>query len=115
MKFEWKSDGKRILIIDTNYYSRIMLDRYDKLVLNSGNLYQIFAYVKNQDKDHTGDVSGLVLYAKTEEEIVPDCSYMMDGNRISVKTLDLNQPFGSIAKQLDAFATETFGMKEIIE
>lgn len=78
--------GKRILIIDTKYYSRIMLNRYDKLVLNSGNLYQIFAYVKNQDKDHTGDVSGLVLYAKTEEEIVPDCSYMMDGNRISVKT-----------------------------
>ena len=35
----------------------------------------------------------MLLYAKTEEAITPDCSYVMSGNKISVKTLDLNKEF----------------------
>ena len=49
----------------------------------------------------SGKVSGLLLYAKTEEEITPDCEFVIGGNRISVKTLDLNQKFSGIARQLD--------------
>jgi 5-methylcytosine-specific restriction enzyme subunit McrC len=33
---------------------------------------------------------------------------MMHGNRISVKTLDLNKPFAEIAQQLDEIAKEYF-------
>ena len=42
----------------------------------------------------------MLLYAKTEEAITPDCSYAMSGNKISVKTLDLNTDFPDIEKQL---------------
>ena len=46
-------------------------------------------------------VSGMLLYAKTDEEIQPDSSYQMSGNQISVRTLDLNRPFDEIRAQLD--------------
>ena len=50
----------------------------------------------------------MLLYAKTEEAITPDCSYVMSGNKISVKTLDLNKEFKLIAAQLDKIAEEYF-------
>jgi 5-methylcytosine-specific restriction enzyme subunit McrC len=56
----------------------------------------------------TGMVSGLLLYAKTDEAITPDCSFVMDGNKISVKTLDLNVEFKLIATQLDQIVEEHF-------
>ena len=71
-----------------------MLNNYKKASLRSANLYQIFTYVKNQDVMGNGKVSGMLLYAKTQETISPDCSFVMSGNRISVKTLDLNKEFG---------------------
>ena len=80
-----------------------------KETLHSGNVYQIFTYVKNQDATGTGNVSGMLLYAKTDEAITPDCSYIMGGNRISVKTLDLKKEFSLIAAQLDKIAEEHFG------
>ena len=42
----------------------------------------------------------MLLYAKTEEEVAPDMDAIFSGNRIMVKTLDLNQPFNNIKKQL---------------
>ena len=35
----------------------------------------------------------MLLYAATDETIQPDSSYQMSGNKISVKTLDLNRDF----------------------
>jgi 5-methylcytosine-specific restriction enzyme subunit McrC len=94
--------GNQTLIIDTKYYSRTMQTTpFGSHTLHSGNLYQIFAYVKNEDKKRTGNVSGLLLYAKTGESIAPDCDVKLGGNRIVVKTLDLNVPFSEIAGQLD--------------
>lgn len=91
----------RILIIDTKYYGHTMQTQYEKATLHSGNMYQIFTYVKNQDVAGSGNVSGLLLYAKTEDEITPDCSFVIGGNRIGAKTLDLNREFKVIAAQLD--------------
>lgn len=99
---------EQILIIDTKYYGHTMQMQYDKETLHSGNMYQIFAYVKNQDVKNTGNVSGMLLYAKTEEAITPDCSFVMSGNKICVKTLDLNKEFKLIAAQLDEIAEEYF-------
>ena len=99
---------EQILIIDTKYYGHTMQMQYDKATLHSGNMYQIFTYVKNQDVKNTGNVSGMLLYAKTEEAITPDCSFVMGGNKISVKTLDLNKEFKLIATQLDKNVEEYF-------
>ena len=99
---------EQVLIIDTKYYSHTMQMQYNKATLHSGNMYQIFTYVKNQDAMNTGNVSGMLLYAKTEESITPDCSFVIGGNKISVKTLDLNKEFNLIAAQLDQIAEEHF-------
>lgn len=96
---------KNILIIDAKYYSHNTQIQYGKHTIHSNNLYQIFTYVKNKeyalkDKLHN-PVSGTLLYAKTDEEIQPDTDYMMSGNKISVKTLDLNCDFAAIKEQLN--------------
>lgn len=98
-----KSEEKT-LIIDTKYYTKTMTARFDKQKLISANLYQIFTYVKNEDKNNTGNVSGMLLYARTDEDITPDFDFTMNGNKISVKTLDLNTDFNIIAKKLDEIA-----------
>ena len=94
---------EKILIIDAKYYGNSMQlnSHYNSKKLHSNNLYQIFTYVKNKDVSSSGNVSGVLLYAKTNEDVTPDFDYMMDGNRISAKTLDLNTDFSFIRLQLD--------------
>ena len=98
----------QILIIDAKYYGKTLQQQYDKYTLHSNNIYQIFTYVKNQDKDNTGNVAGILLYAKTDEDITPDCMFNMGGNQIGAKTLDLNKEFSLIAAQLDKLAEDFF-------
>lgn len=103
--------GSEVLIIDAKYYTHTTQTQYDVHTLHSGNLYQIFTYVKNKDTefgDKPHKVSGMLLYAATDEAIQPDNSYQMSGNKISVKTLDLNRDFSEIAAQLNAIVDEHF-------
>ena len=106
--------GDRILVIDAKYYSHTMQVQYDKHTLHSNNLYQIFTYVKNKDSEFGNqphEVSGMILYAATDEAIQPNNSYQMSGNKICVKTLDLNRDFSKIAAQLNAIVVEYFSLK----
>lgn len=103
--------GHQVLIIDAKYYRRTIQTNYCAQTLHSGNLYQIFTYVKNKEAQLSGTdykVSGMLLYAKTDEELVPDNIYQMSGNQISVKTLDLNQKFSEIEKQLKQIVKDHF-------
>lgn len=103
--------GNTVLIIDAKYYSHTTQVQFDKHTLHSNNLYQIFTYVKNrsyQFGEEENSVSGMLLYAKTEEEIQPDNVYQMHGSQISVKTLDLNLPFAEIASQMDRIVETHF-------
>ena len=107
------SHGERVLIIDAKYYSHTTQVQYDVHTLHSNNLYQIFTYVKNKDVELDGwphEISGMLLYARTDETIQPDSTYHMSGNKISVKTLDLNCEFSKIAAQLNLIAGEHFGI-----
>ncbi|MGN0886562.1 MAG: 5-methylcytosine-specific restriction endonuclease system specificity protein McrC, partial [Candidatus Spyradenecus sp.] len=103
------SYGSKVLIIDAKYYAKTTQVQYDKPKVHSNNLYQIFTYVKNKAAelgDNACEVSGMLLYAHTDEEIQPDCTYLMSGNQISVKTLDLNSHFQDIKAQLNAIAND---------
>ena len=106
--------NNNILIIDTKYRSSTTQEKMDCGVrkLHSEDLYQIFAYVKNKEAElkerETHRVSGLLLYAETDEDIQPNFRYSMSGNQISVKTLDLNRPFDEIRAQLDEIAKQYF-------
>lgn len=105
------SKGDKILIIDAKYYGKMTQQNYGVNSIHSGNLYQIFAYVKNKEAelgDVPHEVAGMLLYAKTDEEIILDNNYMMSGNLISVKTLDLNVDFNLIKEQLNSIANTFF-------
>ena len=104
--------GNDVLIIDAKYYAHTTQTRFDAHTLHSANLYQIFTYVKNATRP-----------LAMRPIRFPDCCSMRrrtrpssrtratrcHGNRISVRTLDLDRPFAEIAAQLDAIAEEHFG------
>ena len=94
------------LIIDTKFYSKTMQThgQFNSHTFHSSNLYQILSYVKNYDLKQTGNVNGMLLYAKTNEKVTPNASFIIGGNKIDVKTLDLNTTFSSIKEQLDSFS-----------
>ncbi len=106
---------EKTLIIDAKYYAHTLQSQFDKQSIISGNLYQIFTYVKNKEaqlSDQEHEVAGMLLYAKTDEKLVPDSEYLMSGNRISVMTLDLDADFTAIAEQLDNIAIEFFEIEK---
>lgn len=103
--------GDRTLVIDAKYYAHTTQKQYDVNTLHSGNLYQIFTYVKNLDTGNTGNVSGMLLYAKTDELVLPNNNYKKGGNAISVKTLDLGCDFAEIRRQLDEIVHSCFGFE----
>lgn len=105
------TQGDKTLIIDAKYYAHSTQRQYEKHTLHSGNLYQIFTYVKNKEAELAGkphEVSGMLLYARTDEDVYPENKYSMSGNKISVRTLDLDGDFGVIKEQLDGIAREHF-------
>ena len=108
------SHGEKTLIIDAKYYAHSTQIQYDKHTLHSGNMYQIFTYVKNKETelaDRPHEVSGMLLYAKTDEDIYPENEYRMSGNRIEVRTLNLDGDFDMIKAQLDGIAEKYLGVK----
>lgn len=111
------TNGQKTLIIDAKYYtsatnSRVFTGKNGETIENktlwSHNLYQIFTYVKNMTATSKGDVSGLLLYAKTNETIQPNASYRMSGNDIAVRSIDLNCEFIEIREQLDSIVVDRF-------
>jgi len=105
------SHKDRVLIIDAKYYGHTTQQQFGVNTLHSNNLYQIFTYVKNKEHEMAGSphtVSGMLLYARTDEAVLPNNEYRMSGNSISVRTLDLGCDFAGVAAQLDAIADEFF-------
>lgn len=101
----------KCLIIDAKYYKNQLSNYYDTRKIHSANLYQIFTYVKNQElylKDKGTKVSGMLLYAGTDEGYILNNSFCMSGNYINVRTLDLNCDFASISRQLNEIVKEIF-------
>ena len=100
--------GSKTLIIDAKYYGQILREQYGKVSLPTDNLYQIFTYVKTKENELSKvpheRVTGMLLYAQTEEEGGFNNEYQIIGNRICVRTLDLSGDFTSIKKQLDDIA-----------
>lgn len=95
-----KKDNK-VLIIDTKCYGTILSGKNGFKGLNSSNLYQMNAYIQNWQYAHPkDDVSGLLLYAKTEENF-ESCDNHVLGHMISVRTLDCSKDWISIASCLD--------------
>jgi len=96
--------GERTLIIDTKYYGHIMQKQYNKKTLRNSHLYQIQTYVNEYDKDHRYNVDGMLLYAKTSDDVLHDHKIeKTDGYSLYIRTLDLNADFATIMERLDHF------------
>ena len=94
------SSGNRSLIIDTKCYTHSMSERYGKRTFHSFNLYQICNYVENLKYTSGRTVSGMLLYAKTDKELIEE-SHEIRGNMIHVRELDLNIKWGLIVEQMN--------------
>lgn len=101
--------GNKVLIIDAKYYSESTQEQFGVRKNRSDNLYQIFTYVKNKEGELSGEdhqVSGLLLYAKTDAQVQPNQTYRMSGSKIGVRTLDLDCDFSVVTEQLVSYLME---------
>lgn len=89
----------KTLIIDAKFYSTILNSYYDSETFNSNNLYQMYAYVNRENKV-SNNVTGLLLYAKTEDESIGWNRFKIDGNNYIITELDLSKDFSTIEKKL---------------
>ena len=101
--------GNKELIIDTKFYDKTIsksgFNGSEKETIKSNNWYQINSYVTNKVYEYNKqniniEVAGMLLYAKTDEEISPDIETKVMGSKMYVKTIDLNTNFKNIEKQL---------------
>ena len=102
------SKNNKTLIIDTKYYGQTMQKQYDKVSYHNNNMYQLLSYIKNKEAEVGGTVGGILLYAKTQETVIPNQEFEILGNYYALKNLDLNQDFISITNTLDALAENYF-------
>lgn len=90
----------RKLILDCKYYRDALVSRYDALRFRSGNLYQLNAYLTNKSAEPGWeDVEGMLLYPSNGYAL--NRRFTLHGrHRVAVATLDLNQPWPDVARDL---------------
>ena len=98
--------GNRI-IIDTKFTSILKPGNHRPLTLNSGHIFQMYAYLRSQESDcdpRSLDSSGLLLHPSVGEDI--DESAVIQGHRIHFATVDLAADSTAIRARLIALANE---------
>ena len=73
-------------------------------ILIRKNLYQIFTYVKNEDKEENGKVTGMLLYAKTDDNDEQWLVFKLGKNEFIISNLDLSEDFEKVEKHLNMIA-----------
>lgn len=88
------------IIIDTKYYKAALNTNLGKEKLHSNNLYQLFAYLKNNEKKSLKDRNseGILLYPKVNKDL--DLKYEMENHLIKVCTVNLNMKWQNIEERL---------------
>lgn len=92
--------AQRRLIIDTKYYADALQRSFQSSdSFQSGNMYQLFAYLKNAAADPLfAGCEGMLLYPRNGISLQE--TYLIQGHPITVATIDLAQPWPAIAKDL---------------
>ena len=100
------------LIIDTKFYSKT-LQRHpssNNHTVRSNNLYQIFAYVKNESAGTIDkSVSGMLLYPQIDVKLRKH--FLIHGHHFYAVTVDLNQKFELIKEELIDIVDKAMGGK----
>ena len=90
--------ASRKIILDTKYYATALRQRYDRQRLIAPHLYQLYAYLQNQPLEAGQQLEGILLYPAATQEV--DLRYTLGGHPVRIVTLDLNQPWPGIARDL---------------
>jgi 5-methylcytosine-specific restriction enzyme subunit McrC len=96
----------RTLIVDTKYYVRPLDTRFDSEKLRAEHLYQLFAYVKNVERHQGSDIraEGILLYPTVGRDF--DFAYWYEGHHIRARTVNLNQEWPAVSRDLLAVLSE---------
>lgn len=90
----------RRIIIDTKYYANALQTHYGSESINSGNLYQLFSYLKNAAGNDAAFASaeGMLIYPCAGSPL--DERFIVQGHPVSVATIDLAKPWKTIERRL---------------
>ena len=95
------------IVIDTKFTSVLEPGYFRSRTLDSGHIYQMYAYLRSQESDsdpESLDSSGLLLHPSVGEDI--DESAVIQGHRIRFATVDLAAGSTAIRARLIALADE---------
>lgn len=93
-------NSERKIIIDTKFYGKTMSTNFEREKIHSTNLYQLFAYLLNQEdgSEKCFNTQGILLYPVVQNEY--DLQYKYRKHFISIKMVDLQNDWMRIEQQL---------------
>lgn len=92
--------AKRTIVIECKYTEKTFQNRFQAEKFRSSHLYQLCAYLRNLEHNAEPDnvAEGILLYPTVGKSLHQ--SYILHGHRVSLRTLDLNQPWAAIENQM---------------
>jgi 5-methylcytosine-specific restriction enzyme subunit McrC len=88
----------RKIVIDTKYYAKCLQSYFDSETIHSGNLYQLFAYLKNLQIGDSRQIEGVLLYPTVSKSL--SLRYRIQGHTMRIATVDLNAEWQTIRQRL---------------
>jgi 5-methylcytosine-specific restriction enzyme subunit McrC len=90
----------RTIILDTKFYAEALKGRFSVKKVDSGHLYQLFAYLENRSAalPERPQHEGMLLYPVVNDAFAFD--YRLKGHRICVRSVDLDQPWDAIHRDM---------------
>jgi 5-methylcytosine-specific restriction enzyme subunit McrC len=97
----------KTLIIDAKFYRETFQSYFDSETIHSGNLYQIYAYLKNLEIRGGADAQadGMLLYPVTDRSV--RLTYELPGHRVHIRTLNLAADWKDIHNELMQLGVES--------
>ena len=92
---------ERVILVETKFTDKVVKEYHGKPRIRSGHLYQLYTYLSNVAgrASLTGrELSGILLYPSAERNL--DLQYELNGYRVRVYTINLNNPWRDIKKNL---------------
>ena len=88
------------LIIDAKFYEQTFQKYYDSETVHSGNLYQLFAYLKNLEVRGGPDANadGMLIYPVIDRSV--RLAYQLPGHIVHISTVNLAAPWRDIQEEL---------------
>ena len=92
--------GTRTIVVDAKYYGQTLQTRFSHETVRSSHLYQLFAYLKNLERNRGPDAlaEGVLIYPKVQRDV--DFRTTIQGHPMRAKTLDLMQPWEVVRRDL---------------